>query len=63
MSNKSDPSQGAVKSSQPRGHKVPQPDGKAIIRGMQRGLDAADQKLTTPKAPQKVSGKQDWRKG
>ena len=64
MSQKSDPSQGMVPDpAHPRGRKAPTPDGKAIIRGIGRAVNAADRAATKPRPPQKVSGKQDWRCG
>lgn len=47
----------------PRGRKVPAPDGKVIIRGIGRAVNAKDAADTKPRAPQRVTGKQDWRKG
>ena len=63
MSRKSDRSQGMVKDTQPRAHKVPQPDGAAIIRGIGRAVNAKDKAETKPRPAQHISDPQDWRRG
>ena len=61
---KDDPSQGTVPDPKnPKGHPVPNPDGKRIIRKIGRDVDAADRAVTKPRPAQKVGGKQDWRRG
>lgn len=65
MSAKSDASQGTVKApKRPQARPVPKPASAATVkRQVQPALNAQDKKFSKARAPQKVGGKQDWRKG
>jgi hypothetical protein len=64
MSTKSDASQGMVRDPvNPKGHAVAKPDGKAIIRGIGRAVNAQDAIETKPRPPQPLKDRQDWHKG
>jgi hypothetical protein len=57
------PSQGMVADKRPRATRVVDPDGKAILRGIGRAVNAKQAALDKPRPPQKVGGRQDWKKG
>jgi hypothetical protein len=65
MSKRSDPSQGAVKDpARPASRPTPKPNTAAAVRReVQRELDRKDAAQTRPRAPQKVTGERDWRRG
>jgi hypothetical protein len=47
----------------PRAIPVAEPDNMARSRQIQRDMSAADRAATTPRPPQNIGGKQDWRRG
>ncbi|WP_027554546.1 hypothetical protein [Bradyrhizobium sp. Cp5.3] len=62
MSAKNDPSQG-LGPARPRPQSVPTKRPVPMAQGDQAALNAKDKALTTPRPPQKVTGKTDWRRG
>jgi hypothetical protein len=63
MIRKPDPSQGTVPYRQPKARPVARPAGQKILRGIQHAVSAEDAANTRPRPPQKITGKQDWRRG